>query len=164
MKLPNHLFPGLLSFKGVVPPSLSRNFFTALRKPSFDKPKPRFASSISHSANWFSSALVRTGEGPFRRSKFTLPFSLSCRVDLFSSHFCAAFQVLIPPYFTSFIRFRNFSDRCSAILQSQQRDLYENSWFKNYRFRLWSFYEMQSCETNKIFRLDKCVIKIAKRS
>ena len=29
MKLPNHLFPGLLSLKGVVLPSLSRNFFTA---------------------------------------------------------------------------------------------------------------------------------------
>lgn len=37
---------------------------------------------------------------------------------------------------SDFIAFRNFSDRCNAILQSQQRDLYENSWFNHCRFRL----------------------------
>ena len=33
--------------------SLSRNFFTDLRKASVDMPKPRFASSNSQSANDF---------------------------------------------------------------------------------------------------------------
>ena len=82
MKLPNHLLPGLLSLKGVVLPSLSRNFCTALRKPSFDKPKPRLASSISQSAKWFSSALVRTGEGPFRRQ--SSHSHLACHAELIS--------------------------------------------------------------------------------
>ena len=95
-----------------------------------------FARSISQSGNWFSLALVRTGEGPIRWSKFTLPFSLSCRVDFLSSHFCAAFQALMPPSLTSFIVLRNFLDCCNTILKSQQRDLYENSWFNHYRFCL----------------------------
>ena len=38
---------------GIVHTSLSRNSFTDLRNASMDKPKPRFASSISLSANRF---------------------------------------------------------------------------------------------------------------
>ena len=40
---------------GIIRTSLSRNFFTDLRKVSLDMPKPRFASSISQSANDFFS-------------------------------------------------------------------------------------------------------------
>ena len=36
---------------GIILTSLSRNFFTDLRKASVDMPKPQFASSISQSAN-----------------------------------------------------------------------------------------------------------------
>ena len=36
--------------------SLSKNFFTELRKTSVDMPKPRFNSSISQSANDFFSS------------------------------------------------------------------------------------------------------------
>ena len=38
---------------GIILTSLSRNFFTDLRKASVDMPKPQFASSISQSANDF---------------------------------------------------------------------------------------------------------------
>ena len=149
MKLPNHLYPGLLSLKGVVLPSLSRNFFTALRKPSLDKPKPQFASSISQSANWFSSALVRTEEGPFRWSKFTLPFSLSCRVYFFSSHFCAAFQV------TSFIAFRNFFEplqRHSTVTTERFGSTIITSGYSR-------FMECSHAKQTKICGLNKCMIK-----
>ena len=40
-KEPNHLFPGLLSLKGVVFLSLSRNVLTVLSKDSLDTPKPQ---------------------------------------------------------------------------------------------------------------------------
>ena len=41
---------------GIILTSLSRNFFTGLRKASVDMPKPEFASSISQSANDFFSS------------------------------------------------------------------------------------------------------------
>ena len=41
---------------GIILTSLSRNFFTDLRKASVDMPKPQFASSISQSANDFFSS------------------------------------------------------------------------------------------------------------
>ena len=41
---------------GIILTSLSRNFFTDLRKASVDMPKPRFASSISQSADDFLSS------------------------------------------------------------------------------------------------------------
>ena len=41
---------------GIILTSLSRNFFTDLRKASVDMPKPQFASSISQSANDFLSS------------------------------------------------------------------------------------------------------------
>ena len=53
---------------GIVHTSLSRNSFTDLRNTSMDKPKPRFASSISQSANrFFPSFLLfkkRLAKGP----------------------------------------------------------------------------------------------------
>ena len=52
---------------GIILTSLSRNFFTDLRKASVDMPKPRFASSISQSANDFISSFFikekKLGEG-----------------------------------------------------------------------------------------------------
>ena len=42
----------LAVLNGIVLASLSRNFFTDLRNASVEKPNPRFASSISQSANW----------------------------------------------------------------------------------------------------------------
>ena len=41
---------------GVILTSLSRKFFTDLRKASVDMPKRQFASSISQSANYFLSS------------------------------------------------------------------------------------------------------------
>ena len=41
---------------GIILTSLSRNFFTDLRKASVDMPKQQFASSISQSANDFLSS------------------------------------------------------------------------------------------------------------
>ena len=53
---------------GIILTSLSRNFFTDLRKASVDMPKPRFASSISQSANDFFSLFFilkkSLGKGP----------------------------------------------------------------------------------------------------
>ena len=53
---------------GIILTSLSRNFFTDLRKASVDMPKPQFASSISQSANdFFSSFFIlkkSLGKGP----------------------------------------------------------------------------------------------------
>ena len=41
---------------GIILTSLSKDFFTDLRKASLDMPKPQFASSISQSANDFLSS------------------------------------------------------------------------------------------------------------
>ena len=97
----NHLLPALLFLKGVGLPSLSRNFLTAWNKESLDTPKLRFANSISQSANWFSSWLVRTDSGPQRLPISIRPFSRSWRVDFLIPHFSAAFRTLNPPSLTS---------------------------------------------------------------
>ena len=77
---------------GIILTSLSRNFFTGLRKASVDMPKPEFASSISQSANdffffifnFFFLKKKKLGEGTsIRRSKVTLLFSLTFSVDFF---------------------------------------------------------------------------------
>ena len=91
--------------------SLFRNFFTDLRKASVDIPKPRFASSISQSANDFFLHFLfkkKLGEGTsMRRSKVTLLFSLTCSVDFFimlspyKPYNKPAFLALIPPSLTS---------------------------------------------------------------
>ena len=92
---------------GIILTSLSRNFFTDLRKESVDMPKPQFASLISQSANdFFSSFFIKKKLGvgtSIRQSKVTLPFSLTWIVDSFmlSRHNKPAFLALIPPSFTS---------------------------------------------------------------
>ena len=48
---------------GIILTSLSRNFFTDLRKASVDMPKPRFTTSMSQSANVFFSSFFRSGKG-----------------------------------------------------------------------------------------------------
>ena len=108
---------------GVILTSLSRDFFTDLRKASVDMPKPRFASSISQSANYFLSSFFifkkKLGEGTsIRRSKVTLLFSLTCSVDFFmlSPHNRPAFLALIPPSFTPFNPFVTFFRPFNAIL------------------------------------------------
>ena len=81
--------------------SLSRNFFTDLRKASVDMPKPRFASSNSQSANDFFLQflfLKKLGEGTsIRRLKITLLIGLTCGADFFKP----AFLALVRPSFTS---------------------------------------------------------------
>ena len=56
---------------GIILTSLSRKFFTDLRKASVDMPKPQFASSISQSANDFFSSFLffkKKGLGKGRQS------------------------------------------------------------------------------------------------
>ena len=107
---------------GIILTSLSRNFFTDLRKASVDMPKPQFASSISQSANDFFLHFLfkkKLGEGTsIRRSKVTLLFSLTCSVDFFmlSPHNRPAFLALIPPSFTPFNPFVTFFRPFNAIL------------------------------------------------
>ena len=68
-------------FNGIILTSLSRIFFTDLRRASVDMPKLQFASSISQSANDFFLHflfLKKLGEGTsIRRSKVTLLFRLT---------------------------------------------------------------------------------------
>ena len=63
--------------EGVALPSLSRNILTAPGKDSLDAPKPRFANSMSQSANWLSSCFVRIGGGPLRLPISTWPLTRS---------------------------------------------------------------------------------------
>ena len=66
-------------FKNVVIlTSLSRNFFTDLRKASVDMPKPQFASLINQSANYFLSSFFilkkSLGKGPQRDGQRSLSY------------------------------------------------------------------------------------------
>ena len=76
-------------FNGIILTSLSRIFFTDLRRASADMPKLRFASAISQSANDFFPHflfLKKLGEGTsMRRSKVTLLFRLTFSHVLISS-------------------------------------------------------------------------------
>ena len=120
---------------GIILTSLSRNFFTDLRKASVDMPKPRFASSISQSAkDCFSSFLFKKklGEGTsIRRSKATLLFSLTCSVDFFmlSPHNKPAFLALIPPSFRFLNPLVTFFRPLQPHSSSHNRGKYENSGF-----------------------------------
>ena len=77
-----------MTLKGIILTSLSRNFFTDLRKASVDMPKPWSACSISQSATIFFFIFYlkkkKLGEGTsIRQSKVTLLlFSLTCSVDV----------------------------------------------------------------------------------
>ena len=60
---------------------------------------------------FFFFSFFKTGEGPFRRSKVTPPFSLTCSVDVLqaqSPHLGCRFLALIPPSFTSLNPFDKF--------------------------------------------------------
>ena len=115
---------GLLN--GIILTSLSRNFFTDLRKTSVDMSKPRFASSISQSPNDFFSSffiLKKTlGKGPQCDGQSSLSYLvLTCSVDFFKlspyrPYNKPAFLAIIPPSFTSLNPFVTFSDRCNPIL------------------------------------------------
>ena len=130
---------------GIILTSLSRNFFTGLRKASVDMPKPEFASSISQSANdFFSSFFIflkkKLGEGTsIRRSKVTLLFSLTCSVDFFMlspyrAYNKPTFLALIPPSFTSLIPFVTFFRPLEPHSSSHNWGKYENSRFKSDAF------------------------------
>ena len=116
-------------------------------------PKPRFASSISQSANDFLSSFLiqsKAWEGnSTRRSKVTLLFSLTCSVDFFmlSPHNKPAFLALIPPSFTSFNPFLTFFRPLQPRSSSHNWGKYEN-----YRFNSDAFsyvQKMQSRETSR---------------
>ena len=123
--------------------SVSRNFFTDLRKTSVDMRKPRFASSIRQSANdFFLHFLVKKkklGEGTsIRRSKVTLLFSLTCSVDFFMPrpyrpYNKPAFLALIPPSFKSLNPFVAFSRLLQPHFSSHNWGKYENSRFNSCR-------------------------------
>ena len=131
---------------GIILTSLSRNFFTDLRKASVDMPKRQFASSISQSANYFLSSFPhflfkkkKLGEGTsIRRSKVTLLLSrLTCSVDFFMlsrSHKKPAFLALIPPSFTSLNPTVTFFRPLQPHSSSHSWGKYENSRFKSDAF------------------------------
>ena len=116
---------------------LSRNFFTDSRKASVDMSKPRFASSISQSANDFFSSffiLKKLGKGTsIRLSKVTLLFGLMCSVDFFmlSPHNQPAFLALIPPSVTSLNPFVTFFRPLQPHSSSHNWGKYENSRFNS---------------------------------
>ena len=121
---------------GIILTSLSRNFFTDLRKASVDMPKPQFASSISQSCKRLSFFIFyskkKLWEGTStRRSKVTLLFSLTCSVDFFmlSPHNKPAFLALIPPSFTSLNPFVTFFKPLQPHSSSHNWGKYENSRF-----------------------------------
>ena len=125
---------------GVILTSLSRKFFTDLRKESVDMPKRQFASLISQSANYFLSSFFikkKLGEGTsIRRSKVTLLFSLTCSVDFFMlrPHNKPAFLALIPPSFTSLNPFVTFFRPLQPQSSSHKWGKYENSRFNSDAF------------------------------
>ena len=127
---------------GIVHTSLSTNSFTDLRNASMDKPKPRFASSISLSANRFFPFIFtfqkKTGEGTsIWRSKVTLLFSLTCSVDYFmlSPHIWPAFLALIPPSFASLNPLQTFFRPLQPHSSSHNWERYKNSRFNFVAYR-----------------------------
>ena len=115
-------------------------------------PKPRFASSISQSANEFLSSFLiqrKAWEGnSTKRSKVTLLFSLTCRVDFFmlSPHNKPTFLALIPPSFTSLNPFLTFFRPLQPRSSSHNWGKYENSRFNSDAFSY--IQKMQSRETS----------------
>ena len=77
----------------------------------------------------------KTGEGTsIRRSKVTLPLSLTCSVDFFmlSPHISwPAFLALIPPSFTSLNPFETFSRPLQPHSSNHNWGKYENSRFNS---------------------------------
>ena len=126
---------------GIILTSLSRNFFTDLRKASVDMPKPRFASSISQSANdFFSSFFIlkkSLGKGPQCDGQRSLSYLvLTCSVDFFMlspyrPYNKPAFLALIPPSFTSLNPFVTFFRPLQPHSSSHNWGKYENSRFNS---------------------------------
>ena len=125
---------------GVFLTSLSRNFFTDLRKASVDMPKQQFASSISQSANYFLSSFFifkkSLGKGPQSDGQRSLLFSPTCSVDFFmlSPHNKPAFLALIPPSFTSLNPFVTFFRPLQPHSSNHKWGKYENSRFNSDSF------------------------------
>ena len=101
---------------------------------SMDKPKPRFASSISQSVNHFFIIFIFCLKKYWRRalngrSKVALPFSLICSVDFFmlSPQIWSDFLALIPPSFTSLNPFVTCFRPLQTHSSSHKRRKYENS-------------------------------------
>ena len=143
--------------------SLSRNFFTDLRKASVDMLKPQFASSISLSASDFLSSFFifkkKLGEGTStQQSKVTLLFSLTCSVDflmlMISPYNKPAFQTLIAPSFKSLNPFVTFFRPLQPHSSSHNWGKYENSRFSSDAFAprarsVQYIQKMQSRETSR---------------
>ena len=139
---------------GIILTSLSRNFFTDLRKAFVDMPKPQFTSSISQSANDFISPFFylkkKLGEGTsIRRSKVTLLFSLTCSVDFFmlSPHIWPAFLALIPPSFASLNPLQTFFRPLQPHSSSHNWGRYKNSRFNFVAYRKCSHAMKQAVHT-----------------
>ena len=102
-----------------------------------DMLKPRFASSISKSANnffFFIFYYKKIGEGTsIQQSKVTLLFSLTCSADfiMLSPHNNPAFLALIPPSFTSLNPFVTFFRPLQPHSSSHNWGKYENSRFNS---------------------------------
>ena len=118
---------------GIILTSLSRNFFTDLKKAPVDMPKPQFASSIESANDFlFLHFLLKKKDWAgtsVRRSKVTLLFSLTCGVDFFmlSPHNKPAFLELIPPSFTSLNPVVTFFRPLQPHSSSHNWGTYENS-------------------------------------
>ena len=141
---------------GIILTSLSRNFFTDLRKASVYMPKiavcklnQPICKRLSFFIFYFKKKL---GEGTStRRSKVTLLFSLTCSVDFFmlmiSPHNKPAFLTLIGPSFKSPNPFVTFFRPLQPHSSSYNWGKYENSRFNSDAFSY--IQKMQSRETNR---------------
>ena len=128
---------------GITLTSLSRNFYTDLRKASVDMPKPRFLAQLANlQTTFFLQFLLKKklGEGTsMRRLKVTLLFSLTCTVDFFTlspyrPYSKPAFLALIPPSFTSLNPFVTFFRPLQPHSSSHNWGKYENSRFNSDAF------------------------------
>jgi len=125
---------------GIILTSLSRNFFTDLRKASLDMPKPRFASSISQYVNdLFSSFFIKKKKRAWGRDlnatvkgHSPIESDLQCRflhAQPYRPHYKPAFLALIPPPFTSLNPFVTFFRPLQPHSSSHNGGKYENSRF-----------------------------------
>ena len=125
---------------GIILTSLSRNFFTDLRKASVDMPKPQFAARLANLQTTFFLHFLfkeKLGEGTStRRSKVTLLFNLTCSVDFFmlSPHNKPSFLALIPPSFTPVNPFVTFFRPLQPHSSSPNSGKYDNSRFNSDAF------------------------------
>ena len=123
---------------GIILTSLSRNFFTDLRKASVDILKPQFASSISQSArDFFLHFLVKKkslGKGPQSDGQRSLSYLVWPAVLISSYSVQPAFLALIPPSFISLNAFVTFFGPLQPHSSSHNWGKYENSRFNSDAF------------------------------